>query len=103
MTSEWSPKIDNAWVATVRAATCSTNGISWPASLYRVGIISSRPCDEVKEVERAPVCSAPCTAPMAPASDCISTTRGTSPQTFFSPLPAQASACSAIVELGVIG
>lgn len=40
---------------------------------------------------------------IAPASDCISTTRGVSPQTFFKPFPAQASACSAIVELGVIG
>ncbi len=28
ITSEWSPKIDRAWVATVRAATCSTKGMS---------------------------------------------------------------------------
>jgi len=33
MTSEWSPKIDSACVATARAATCSTQGVSSPASL----------------------------------------------------------------------
>ncbi|KDT69634.1 hypothetical protein AC06_2130 [Escherichia coli 3-373-03_S3_C1] len=89
--------------ARFRPATGRKNGVSSPASLYSVGIISSKPCDDVNDVERAPVCKAPCTVAIAPASDCISTTRGVSPQTFFKPFPAQASACSAIVELGVIG
>ena len=43
MTSEWSPKIESACVATVRAATCMQNGVSSPAILKRLGIIRSRP------------------------------------------------------------
>ena len=60
MTSLWSPKIDSAWVATVRAATWITAGVSSPAILNMLGIISSRPCDAVKVVASAPFCSAPC-------------------------------------------
>jgi hypothetical protein len=76
ITSEWSPKIDSACVASVRAAR-ACEGVSSPAILYMLGIISSRPCDAVKVVVSAPACSAPCTAPAAPPSDCISTTSGT--------------------------
>ena len=47
--------------------------------------VRSSPCDDVKVVARAPACSAPCTAPAAPASDCISTTAGTSPHRFRRP------------------
>ena len=36
------------------------------------GIISSRPWDAVKVVVSAPAAREPCTAPAAPASDCIS-------------------------------
>jgi hypothetical protein len=43
ITSEWSPKIESAWVATVRAATCITNGVSSPAILNMFGSIRSRP------------------------------------------------------------
>ncbi len=82
ITSLWSPKIDSAWVATVRAATWMTAGVSSPAILYMFGIISSRPCDAVNVVASAPACSAPWTAPAAPASLCISTTVGTVPQRF---------------------
>ena len=45
MTSLWSPKIDSACVAIVRAATWMTAGVSSPAILNMLGIISSRPCD----------------------------------------------------------
>ena len=45
MTSEWSPKIESAWVASVRAATCMQNAVSSPAILYMLGIMRSRPCD----------------------------------------------------------
>ena len=85
MTSEWSPKMDKAWVAMVRAATCIVKGVSSPAILNMLGIIRSSPCDAVKVVDRAPACSAPCTAPAAPASDCISTTSGMLPQRFRRP------------------
>ena len=51
MTSEWSPKMDSACVARVRAATCRVNGVSSPAILYMLGIISSRPCEAVKVVD----------------------------------------------------
>ena len=59
ITSEWSPKIDRAWVATVRAATCITHGVSSPAILNMFGTISSRPCDAVNVVAKAPFCTAP--------------------------------------------
>ena len=103
ITSEWSPKIESACVATVRAATCMVNGVSSPAILYMLGIISSRPCEAVKVVVSAPACSAPCTAPAAPPSDCISTTSGTMPQMFFLPWADHSSHHSPIVEDGVIG
>ena len=103
ITSEWSPKIDSAWVASVRAATCMQNGVSSPAILYMFGIISRRPWDAVKVVQSAPACRAPCTAPAAPPSDCISTTFGTIPQRFLRPSADHSSASSPIVEEGVIG
>ncbi len=103
ITSLWSPKIDRAWVATVRAATWMTAGVSSPAILNMLGSISSRPWDAVKVVDRAPACSAPWTAPAAPPSLCISTTRGTSPQRFGRSLADQASACSPMGDAGVMG
>src|SRR3954468_24239833 len=68
-----------------------------------LGIISSRPCDAVKVVASEPACSAPCTAPAAPASDCISASSGIPPHRFFMPRFAHSSLSSAIVLLGVIG
>ncbi len=103
MTSEWSPKIDRAWVATVRAATWMTAGVSSPAILNRFGSISSSPCEDVKVVPSEPACTAPCSAPAAPPSDCISTTEGTAPHRFGTPSEACASAYSPIGEDGVMG
>ena len=103
ITSEWSPKIDSAWVASARAAMWNTVGVSSPAILNMLGSISSRPCDAVNVVVSAPDCSAPCTAPAAPPSLCISCTTGTLPQMFGSPLADHSSASSAMVEDGVIG
>ncbi|MBK9031032.1 MAG: hypothetical protein IPL61_06805 [Myxococcales bacterium] len=54
-------------------------------------------------VVSAPACKAPCTAPAAPPSDCISITSGTEPQTFGRSSADHASACSPIAEAGVIG
>ena len=82
MTSLWSPKIDRPCAASERAATWNTVEVSSPAILYIFGIISSRPCDAVKVVVSEPAWSEPCTAPAAPASLCISTTRGTVPHRF---------------------
>ncbi len=103
MTSEWSPKIDSACVAIVRAETCMTNGDSSPAILNMFGIISRRPCEAVNVVASAPAWSAPWTAPAAPPSDCISATCGTVPQRFGVSLVAHSSACSPIEDDGVIG
>ena len=63
ITSLWSPKIDRAWVATVRAATWITVGVSSPAILNMLGTISSRPWDAVNVVPSAPFWSAPWSAP----------------------------------------
>ena len=82
ITSEWSPKIDRAWVAMVRAATWITAGVSSPAILNMLGTISNSPCDAVNVVAKAPFCKAPWRVPAAPASDCISITSGTWPQRF---------------------
>ncbi len=90
-------------MATVRAATWMTAGVSSPAILYMFGSISSRPCEAVNVVVSAPVCKAPCTAPAAPASLCISTTSGTTPQMLARLRCDQASANSPMGEAGVIG
>ncbi len=103
ITSDWSPKIDRAWVATVRAATWMTTDDSSPAILNMLGIMSSRPCDEVNVVASAPRCTAPWTAPAAPASLCISVTWGTVPNRLGRPAAAHASDSSPIAEAGVIG
>ncbi len=103
MTSEWSPKIERACVAIVRAVTCMHIGVSSPAILYMFGIMRSRPCDAVKVVVRAPAWSAPWTAPAAPPSDCISVTDGTVPQMFLRPFAAHSSAHSPMLDDGVIG
>ena len=67
------------------------------------GIISRRPCDAVNVVHSAPAWSAPCSAPAAPPSLCISITCGTAPHRFVRPAADQASASSPIAEDGVIG
>ena len=103
ITSLWSPKIDSAWAASERAATCSTIGVSSPAILYMLGIISSRPWEAVKLVVRAPVCRAPWMAPAAPPSLCISMISGTVPHRFGWDSADQASAHSPIGEAGVMG
>ena len=95
--------MDKAWVATVRAATWITHGVSSPAILNMLGTINNRPWLAVNVVASAPFCNAPCSAPAAPASDCISTTSGVSPHRFGRPAAAQSSACSPMGEAGVIG
>ena len=57
----------------------------------------------MKVVDSAPACSAPCTAPMAPPSDCISVTSGTTPQMLVFPLADHSSANSPMFEDGVMG
>ena len=103
ITSEWSPKIDSAWVAKVRAVMLNTVEVSSPAILYMLGILSKRPWEAVNVVVRAPACSEPCTAPAAPPSLCISHTTGTLPQMFLMPFAAHSSAHSPMLDDGVIG
>ncbi len=103
ITSEWSPKMLSAWVATVRAATWITAGVSSPAILYMFGSINRRPCDAVNVEPIVPLVRAPWRAPAAPASDCISITSGTPPHRFVRPAAVQASADSPIADDGVIG
>ncbi len=79
------------------------NGVSSPAILYMLGIISSRPCDAVKVVVRAPAWIAPCAAPAAPPSDCISVTRGIAPQRFGLSFAAHSSEDSPMGDEGVMG
>ena len=57
----------------------------------------------MKVVASAPLCSAPCSAPAAPPSDCISCTTGTVPKMLAMPFDDHSSASSAIGEEGVIG
>ncbi len=101
--SEWSPKIDSAWVAMVRADTWKTADVSSPAILYMLGIMSSRPWEAVKVVVSAPAWSEPWTAADAPPSDCISMTSGTTPQMLVLPRADHSSANSPMLDEGVIG
>ena len=103
ITSLWSPKMESACVASVRAEMWNTVGVSSPAILNMLGILSSSPCDAVKVQVSAPVCSAPCTAPAAPPSLCISTTEGIVPQRFLTPSDAHWSHHSPMFEEGVMG
>ena len=103
ITSLWSPKIDSPCAARLRAATWKTVDVSSPAILYMLGIISSRPCEAVKVVVSEPVCKAPCTAPAAPPSDCISITSGTVFQMLGFSSEVHWSAHSPIALEGVMG
>ena len=59
MTSLWSPKMERACVASVRAEMWKTVGVNSPAILNMFGILSSSPCEAVKVQVSAPVCKAP--------------------------------------------
>ncbi len=83
--------------------TWKTVGVSSPAILYILGIISSSPWEAVKVVQREPVVSEPCSAPATPASDCIWVTTGMEFQMFFCLTAAFESASAAIGEDGVMG
>ena len=85
------------------AATLNTVDVNSPAILNILGSIRRSPCEDVNVVVKAPVCKAPCTAPEAPPSLCISVTMGTSFQIFFSPFTDQVSDHSPIFDDGVIG
>ena len=95
--------MDSACVASVRAVMWNTVGVSSPAILNMLGTLSSKPWDAVNVQVSEPVCSAPCTAPAAPPSLCISTTEGTVPQRFFTPSEAHWSHHSPMFEEGVMG
>src|SRR5208283_3902733 len=95
--------MESAWVARVLAATCITKGMSSPAILYMSGIMSRSPCDAVNVVVNAPARRAPCTAPAAPPSDCISVMETVSPHMFFLPEADHVSHSSAIGDDGVMG
>ena len=95
--------MQRAWLASVRADTWKTHGRNSPAILYMFGIISNKPCEAVYVVVSAPACNDPCTAPAAPASDCISCTSTVSPKMFLRPAAAHSSTYSAIVDDGVMG
>ena len=101
MTSEWSPKIESACVASVRAATCMQNGVSSPAILYMFGIISSRPCDAVKVVdERARLQRAVHRARPRPPPTASRPPREPCPRGSSAPAADHSSASSPIVRRG---
>ena len=103
ITSEWSLKMVSACFATERAETWITHGINSPAMRYRFGIMSSKPWLAVNVQLSAPPVSAPCTAPAAPASDCIVLTSTTWPKQFTRPRERHASMCSPIEVAGEMG
>jgi len=55
-------------------------GRQFPRDLQHIGDLSSKPWEAVNVQVSAPVWSAPCTAPAAPPSLCISTTEGMVPR-----------------------
>lgn len=50
---------------------CRINGVSLFVSLYSVGIISSKFCDDVNDVERVFVCKVLCMVVIVFVFDCI--------------------------------
>lgn len=70
------------------------------AILYILGILSNRPCDDVKVVAKEPAISAPCTVPAAPPSDCISITWGAYSHRLVSPWLSQLSQLSQASDIG---
>ena len=60
-------------------AECAFKQTRWAVG-HPGKIMSSRPCDTVNVVANEPACNAPCSAPAAPPSLCISITVGTVPQ-----------------------
>lgn len=56
------------------SAHCSHSPHRSPGGAHMLGIMSSRPWEEVKVVAREPAASAPCSAPATPASLSISVT-----------------------------
>ena len=87
----------------MRAETWNAAGVSSPAILFMLGIINSNPCEAVNVVASDPVCSAPCTAPAAPPSLCISITCGIVAQALGTASEAHWSAHSPIGDEGVMG
>ena len=98
ITSEWSPKMESAWVATVRAAMWNTVGVS-PGDLVHVGEHQEQTLRCGEGGGQRPGLQL-WTAPAAPASLCISTTSGTTPQRFGLPACDQASANSPMGDAG---
>ena len=104
ITSPWSQKIDRAWVASDRAATWTTPGVSSPAILNRFGSISSRPCEAVKVVASAPPDQRTVQGPGGPALALhLDHVRAPIPRRLARPAAAQASADSPMGDAGVIG
>ena len=101
--SSWPAKMVYPFVATVREATWNTPGSNSLEILNMFESMIIMPCDDVKVVVRAPAFKAPCIAPAAPFSDCISCTCTVVPNRFFRPCAAHSSTCSAIGDDGVIG
>ena len=78
ITSPWSPKIESACVARLRARRrADRTATARRRSRYRLGIISNRPCEAVNVRGQRAGLQRAMHRPAAPASDCISTTRGT--------------------------
>ena len=90
-----------ALVPTGRQFSLTVYGADHSGIVHRVAAVLAGL--DVNVVARAPACNAPCTAPMAPASDCISITEGTASQRFFLPFADHSSHSSPIEDEGVIG
>ena len=103
MTFSWSPKMERACVAMARAAMWNTVDVELPGDFVHVGDHEKQSLGRGKGRRERARGGRPCTAPAAPASDCISTTEGMVPQIFFVPSADSSSATSPIVDEGVIG
>ena len=104
ITSLWSPKIDSACVATVRAETWNTRRGQLAGDLEHVGDHQQQALRRREGGgQRAGLQARRAAAPAAPPSLCISTTVGTVPQMFGFPFADHSSAHSPMFEEGVIG
>ena len=90
-------------MATVRAVTWNTVEVSSPAILNMLGIISSRPCDAVKVLVRAPACKRAVDRAGGPRFALHFDDVGHGAENFLRPAAAQASGISPKPDEGVIG
>ena len=103
ITSEWSPNIERAWVANVRAVTCMVKGDQLTGDLVHVGDHQEQALGGRERGRQRPCLEGAVHSPGCASLRLHLGHLGTTPQRFVLPRLAHSSQNSAMGELGVIG